>query len=177
LPKGFTLIELMVVIMILGLLAGAAAWMMTDQLAAGSRDHAVGQISAADRMARLAAAAGGGDTRLEIDLDRGRFVRLERPADGAAHAPGHPVALPDDFTIKRVMLALPSGISEVFSGRVSIEYSTEGTSCSYAIELDAADRSVWLLVSGLTGQTLVQEEAGHVETLLALLATGRVDPS
>ena len=175
--KGFTLIEVMVVVMILGLLAGAAAWMMTDQLAASSETHAVGQVCGADRLARLAARANGGATRLRIDLDRGVLVRLGRQADAPEVTRSNPVALPDGFTIQHVSVALPSGVSESFNGAVSIEYSADGTSCSYAIELAGPDETFWLVVSGLTGQTLVEQEVRHVETLFALLATGRADPS
>ncbi|MFP4354512.1 MAG: prepilin-type N-terminal cleavage/methylation domain-containing protein [Phycisphaerae bacterium] len=175
--RGFTLIEVMAVVMVLAVLAGAAAWTMTEQLRSRRSLTAIEQLTGADRTARLAARSNGGSTRLEIDLDAGLSVRYDQPEGALAARRAHPIQLPDGTEMRRVWLHLPSGKVEVRHGRVSIPYSTEGSSPTYAIELARADQAQWLVVAGLTGQTFLQQETHHVEALFTLLAAGRTDPA
>lgn len=193
---GFTLIEVMAVVALLGLLAGAVVWSMTDEAKRWSRADAAGQIAHADRRARIAARRLGRPCALRFDLDRQVVYRVTLDVAGT-EAPGHVLALPVGHRIDRIVFARAA--SSTFgpggpaargkdSGVVDVAYSTAGRSASYAVRLVSADRSGgrnapagsddggrWLVFAGLTGQMVLDHDDDEVDNLFAALATGRPD--
>ncbi len=185
-PRAFTLIELMAVVLLLGLLAGAVAWSLAENVEAAGRADAVGRVVQADCLARMAARRLGRPSVLRIDLEAQRLWRVT-PAPGGPAGPGaetsHPVDVPAGYRIDRVAVADAAATRD--AGIVEIAYSTGGRSASYALRLVRADRDEtpagadapgpWLVVAGLTGHVSLNHDEADVDNLLALLAAGRPD--
>ncbi len=178
---GFTLIEVMAVVMLLGLLAGATIWLMTRQARQSQQDLAVIRITGADRDARLAARRTRPQCLLRFDLDRQEIYRLRRDPAGR-ETRTHRVSFPAGFRVARVLIAEAetAGPSTSFrrgesTGLVEIPFSPAGRSPTYAVALESEHNRTWLIVSGLTGQTSLEENDKTVENLFATLATGRPD--
>jgi prepilin-type N-terminal cleavage/methylation domain-containing protein len=181
--RGFTFIEVMVVVLLLGILAGAAAWYMTEQVQRSSRESAVGQLAYADRMARLRARRLGQEYVLRFDLDQQTVRRYEK-RDGVTVRPGHGLNVPVRCRIDRVRTTGLAGEGvpgesaqpgQHASGTVDIVYSRDGRSATYALRLVARDKAVWVVFSGLTGQVTLRDHEDQIDNLFTLLATGRPD--
>lgn len=190
---AFTLIEVMAVVLLLGLLAGATVWLMADDARRASRAEAMARLAHADRTARLAARRLGRPCVLRCDL---AAQRLRRVVGGAKdeEAVSHAVELPAGYRIARITLPSAPGRSprargvetghDVETGTVDIAYSTAGRSPSYAVRLDfEGDRSRrpdedagrWMVVAGLTGQVMVVQNEKEVDNLFQALAGRRPD--
>lgn len=180
--RAFTLLEMMAVVTLLGLLAGATAWSLAADARKSSRAKCVADIAHADRMARLAAQQGGQACRLQMDLTRQRICRLIGPAENAQ--PAHAMAAPKGCRIDRVVTA--SGAAGDELDAPTIAFSSGGRSDSYAVHVvfeeplagesaaDGLGQSVWIVFAGLTGQaTLVNDE----DELNKLFAPERPDAS
>jgi prepilin-type N-terminal cleavage/methylation domain-containing protein len=183
---GFTLIEIMAVVTLLGLLAGATAWSLAEDARASSRAKVVADLAHADRMARLTAQCAGRPCGLRFDLKEQSFQRVAGP--GEVPEPAHVTTLPKGFRIERMVTAAGDSADETPPGSAGSEttawYSRAGGSGSYALLLafedgpsgklsseSLAGSSVWLVFAGVTGQlTLVRNEA-EVENLFAQLAS------
>ena len=172
---AFTLIEIIAVVAVIGLLAGATALSLGDSAGRARRADAVSTIAHADRMARLAGERLGRPCVLHYDLDDQRIVR-ELPGAGVMAA-SHPIALGRDVWIDRLVTAgsvnRPPRTHE--SGDVAVAVSTAGRSETYAVRLAFDDGQTWLVFAGLTGQMTVIEHDEQVDNLVRLLATGRSD--
>ncbi len=192
---GFTLIEVMAVVALLGLLAGAVVWSMTDEAKRWSREDAVGRIAHADRRARIAARRLGRPCVLRFDLDRQVVCRVVFDDDGT-EMPGHVLDLPVGHRIDRVVFARAASSALVpggpaargkESGVVDVACSTAGRSASYALRLVSGSGTAprgapagrgdgrWLVFAGLTGQMVLDCEDDEVDNLFAVLETGRPD--
>lgn len=190
---AFTLIEVMAVVALLGLLAGATVWLMADDARRASRAEAAATIAHADRTTRLAARRLGAPCVLRCDLDAQRLRRVVGgPRD--EQDPSHAVELPVGYRIARITLPSVPGCSprargveprfDTGSGVVDIPYSTAGRSPTYAVRIDFEgdqsrrsdeDAGRWLLVAGLTGQVMVVNDEEEVDNLFRTLARGRPD--
>jgi prepilin-type N-terminal cleavage/methylation domain-containing protein len=177
---GFTLIEVMAVVALLGLLAGAVAWSMAADARRSSQTAAVMQVAHADRMARLAAGCLGRACVLQFDLHRGRMVRFD--GTGRERQESHSLYLPTGWRIERMVLpaermrgsglSWPAGGRTIDGGEVDVAFSYDGRSPSYALLLadEGDDGRVWLVFSGLTGQMIQCEDENEVHNLFAPIA-------
>ena len=193
--SGFTLIEMMAVVTLLGLLAAVTVWSLGDDVRRSSRGSLVAAINHADRLGRLASRRFGKQCVLRFDLDKQQISRLFPSGQGDTAA-GHMLRLPTGYRIERVVTALPfAAVSDsgqawgaVDSGMADIVCSTAGRSVSYAVGLtfpggatgqDAGDElaggEIWLVFSGLTGEMTLVHDEDAVDNLFTLLATGRPD--
>lgn len=194
---GFTLIEVMVVVVLIGLLAGAAAVSLTGDLDRATHEDVIGRLTYADAQARMAGRRLGPAT-LRIDLDQ-QAIWLVTPDDQSAQPrPGHVMRLGEGYTIREVMWIDPEPMAAKTTrprrrvsrqaGRVEIAFSSEGLSRTYALRLegpatdepggaagDSARRSTWLLFAGMTGQVMSTDEPEPIDKLLAELARTRPD--
>ena len=166
---AFTLIELMAVVTLLGLTAGAVAWKFTENVRASGRDTAINRVIRADRMARLAARHLGRPCSLQLDMARQRLSRLTPSERGAAAEESHPIAL-SGCRLDRVVAG-----EAVSVGTAAISYSTAGHSPSYAVRLTFRQGSVWLVFCGMTGQAIRIDNEREAHNLLARLATAGHD--
>ncbi len=178
---GFTLLEMMAVVVLLGLLAGAVGWSMAQDARRAARTDAVGQIGHADRLARLAAQRFGRPCVLRIDLREQTLRRIEYGPNAQPEA-AHTVTLSKSQRIAEVLvgrstarLGNASRPPAVTSGAVDVAYSRDGRSASYAIRLASGGTQQWLIVSGLTGQITIEEYGKDIHNLLRPGATRRPD--
>lgn len=189
--RGFTLIEIMAVVVLMGLLAGGVAWSLAGESQRMTRGEVVSKLSNADATARLAAKRLGPAT-LRIDLDTQQVWVVTREAGSAEPRPGHSMMLPPGYRIDEVSWVDPvestgdRGVmrrQDVVSGRVDLPVSSGGLGRTYVLKLvgpgtdpetgeliEDSEQATWLLVSGLTGQVTVEDEPETIDNLLALLA-------
>jgi prepilin-type N-terminal cleavage/methylation domain-containing protein len=174
--SAFTLLEVMAVVALLGLLAGAVAWSLAGAARRGARADAVGQIAHADRRARLAARRLGKPCVLRFDLKHQRVRRLDE-GQGGRREEAHALRLSKGYRIDRIVIPSRSGTKTVACGLLDVAYAPGGRSISYAVRLVRVDsaEAVWLVLCGLTGQVVRHHDESEVYNLFAALAEGRPD--
>jgi len=171
--RAFTLLELLCVVAIVALLSGAVS------LALGRRSHpanmlaAVQQIKYADSIARAGTQRSGKSMRIEFDVEKQVVTLL---AGDENHTVTHRSYFGQPIRLNRVWkkVAESSDDASVLSTgqSVQIEYSTDGFSPTYALELVMDSQSRWIVVSGLTGTF---EEFGSEGDVLAIAKLGMTD--
>lgn len=193
--RGFTLLEMMAVVVLVGILATATAMSLADQSQRATRADAIGRLTDADRSARLAAKRLGPST-LRIDLDQQRLWLVTPDAQSDKARPGHSMQLPSGFRITQVTwletreTSTPGNstrkrIAEQ-RGLVELPISSAGISRTYAMRLTgpptkelaeqgATEQTTWLVVSGMTGQTTLYDETRSIDNLFEPLASARPD--
>ena len=158
---AFTLIEVMAVIVLLGLMAGAVTWSFARNVRGASRETAMSQVMRADRMARLAARRFGRPCVLRIDIGAQRVWRVVEVGSRIEKSPATSVS---GCRLDRIAIA--GAVAD--SGIVDVPYSTAGHSASYGIRLVRQDWRGWLIFCGLTGQATVIENEQEAQNLLSL---------
>jgi len=190
---GFTLIEVMIVVALLGLLAGATAFSMADSVGRASRAEVIGKLRHTDSMARAAASRLGEPCVLEFDLAEQSLRRISSDGKGSERLAGHVLHVQELYRIDRVVMPLSAapnqerlGGGSVFAnvdhGKARVFVSASGRSVSYAVRLmtkneatDGSREEAWVLFSGLTGQMTRMKNEEEVEQLFTALASGRPD--
>lgn len=194
---GFTLIEVMAVVALIGLLAAATAWSLADDAQRARHDDVIDRLTHTDELARAAARRMGPRT-LHFDLERQR-VWVQGPADSSGRPRStHALTMPSGFRIEQVLWLDPDmgsvnqkGQRETIvesAGEVQVPISPEGISHTYAIKLNGPEpagqrlskneqtkQDTWLLFSGLTGQITSDLDEYEIETLMSMLANARPD--
>src|SRR5206468_6481684 len=123
--RGFTLIEMMAVVIIMALLATAAALSFARPMRVARARDAVDQVRSLDASARQFARRFGRPIEIVFDLSNGKLARRER--DSIAFQ----TSLPRGCHIDEVRSA-----GQSFSlGEASIPCAASGMSCSYAVHL------------------------------------------
>ena len=181
--RGFSLMETLVVVALLGLFAGGTLWTARTAL-----DRRAGAAAAAalarldrdarrlaetaghDRLARLVAgeppwaAAAAGPVVLEWSLSD-QEARLWAPA-GGDNSPREAVRLPATLELREVWVA-GAERNPRRSGAAAVRFGPEPP--TYAVELREAGVSRWVLVAGLTGQRTVFDTRRGVEGVIGAL--------
>lgn len=170
---GFTFIEVIAVVTLLGVLAGGVMWAMAGDVSRASKEDAIQKLTHADRTARLAARRLGSPFALRIDLDRQRLRR--EPLGNTDHPRSTAVTLRGGYRIDRVVL--PDDDHE--KGGMSIPVSTGGRSATYAVRFapprDAMNAGqtqaepVWLVIAGLTGEVTRGYDDQEIDNLFNAL--------
>lgn len=195
---GFTLMEVMAVVALIGLLAAATAWSMADSAQQARRSDVIDRLRFADQGARIGARRLGPSV-LCFDLTNQRvWVTLPGERRDTTVA-GHAMKLGRGYRIERVSWVDPTRASRrggdasrsirvETNGLVELPISSAGLSRAYAIKLvgpadnegqqnnsEQTERASWLLVSGLTGQVTIENDEEAIETTLQALADARPD--
>lgn len=155
---GFTLWELLVVIVILGLLATAVLFRLSSLTNRARFQGALGHVTDLEALVRQDARQHGRANRLEWELGTNR-VTSQRGTVSRTETLGA------DVLIRRIMT--PQQNRSV--GRAVIDYTTMGTSPTYAVELVSSPTSataVWLLFVGTTGIVQPLETEREVQQLV-----------
>ena len=195
--RAFTLIEVIAVIVLIGMIAGAAAWSMTRDVRRATRADAIRRITHADRMTRLAAQRLGQPFRLRFNLDEQRIRRTTTEGPNRDKTT-RTLNLPRGFRIAQILaprtpddasLTGQTALERHRTGTTTIRYSTAGRSVTYAVHLtagnpradtddtnDPALGDAWLVFSGLTGQATQAQNRDAIEDLFNTLREGRPDP-
>ena len=167
--KGFSLIELTAVLLIMAVAAAAVTLRLQGPLRRATAADVVGRIGQFDRLTRAEARRYDRALRINVDLATGSITRTGEDPGGQAAAA---VGLPQGFWIARLMVR----DRQVTAGGVSIRCSRAGLTPSYALLLaDPAGGRRWLLVAGLTGQVLEMEDDDAVRNVLASSARPDAD--
>jgi len=165
--KAFSLVELTVVLLIVGLAAAAVALRVRGPLRQAVARDLAGQVAQFDHLTRTQARALDRPLALAVELNRGRLRRTD-PESGQVLGPA--LELPAGCTI--AALRLP-GEPRATAGEVLLHYSRRGLSTTYALCLeDVARVRHWLLVAGLTGQVETEIEEREVERIVEALESG-----
>lgn len=162
---GFTLIEVIAVLVIVALLSGLAATVVLRTRQKVSRESVVERVVAYERAARAFAKRHGEPLRLVFTEET-----LEQAfADEETQTPPMPtLRVPKGYELQ---LLRPDGMEE----DEAIEVSAEGRSRTYALRLRSeseADR--WVVFAGLTGEPRVIEDEAEVDSILAVLSAPRL---
>ncbi|HEY7115769.1 MAG TPA: type II secretion system protein [Tepidisphaeraceae bacterium] len=156
--RGFTLIEVMIAVVILGILAGATALAFTGPLHRARTVEAIEQLRYLDASARDLARRTGRSVTLAFDLSENILERRDRPGGPAVFRANIPSPLRID--------AVWRGRQRITDGQAQIAVSPLALSETYAVKLAAPQGERWLLVSGLSGQTKVLNDDAQVESIL-----------
>lgn len=172
---GFTLVELMVVVVIVGLMVGVAATKLDFMVPKYRLRGAAREVAGLLKQARSRSAGSGKDVYVEFDLPRGQYwvlVAFPKPVETALE--GDPAALEYQPVLQQ---SLPEGVKFVDiiqgakdrydSGRARLKVSPFGSSAHLIVNLaNADDREMSLRMNGLTGATTFRESRMDVEELL-----------
>ena len=178
-PGAFTLIEVMAVVALLGLLAGATAWVMTEDAQRSSTERVIGQISHLDRMTRFTARRLGRPATLQFDLDAQQIRRQHADGYESHRQTLHTFTMPVDRRVDRIVASAGSGdegrMDTANSGSFDVPYSADGRSSSFAVRLTSVEGERWLVFAGTTGQITLIDDEREVHNLFSMLTTGRPD--
>jgi prepilin-type N-terminal cleavage/methylation domain-containing protein len=185
--RAFTLIEVLAVVALMGLLAGATVWSLAEDVRRSSHAEIVGRIINADHAARLAGQRLGEPCSLLFDL-RTQSVRRVIGNEEGGRQTRTVLKLPPGYRIDCIVLPAAPGASRgpvvvQDSGEARIPFSTGGRSAAYALRLVSRDdspggnadgkvRQEWLVFAGLTGQMTVGLDDDQVNNLFVALEKG-----
>jgi prepilin-type N-terminal cleavage/methylation domain-containing protein len=159
--RAFSLVEVMVVLLILAIVAGAVVLRFEGPVSQTRLRDVVDQVAAFDALSRARAQQQDLPVHVVVDAARGQMTW----ARGKATQDFRPaIQLPTGFAIGQVaVLGRPAE-----SGVVDIPFSRLGLSPSYALRLDGPNgRQQWVLVAGLTGQLLEVSDEKEVGDIFA----------
>ncbi len=165
--RGFTLIELIAVITILGLMAGATGLSLIETARSAALDRTIGMLQQEDERARLAARRLGREVVLRIDLDEQRLQRFTRNPAGELE-PAASRRLPAGTRLTDLLgMDTPADPDPV----IDLVYARGGQTRTFAWQIETEqNQRLWLLTAGLTGQTRTLEDQDLVERWLAIPA-------
>ena len=154
---GFTLVELLAVVVLMSLLSAAATVMVRLPLAKARREHSIAQLRVLDSIARDRAQRGE-LVRLEFDTHQ----RIARLIDHKHRELLSPVVM---GTTQDIVVVVGAG--ERSDSRRHISYDQFGTSRTFAIRVGPPKgTNGWLLILGMTGQTYSVYKRGTVNAII-----------
>ena len=162
---GFSLVELSVVLLLMGIAAGAVALRVEGPIRRAKMETLVTRIEAFDCLTRTQARELDRPLRTVIDAATGELRRTTVDGRDA----GVPLVLPEGFGIGRLWLA----DQEFFSGSVAVSCSRQGLMPTYALLIEGpGGRRTWLLVAGLSGRVTELDDEQAVQNIMDALRQG-----
>ena len=160
--SAFTLLELLLVLVLLGLMAGAATLKLVPLVQTGALEATLKRLEELDRLARHRARSARAASRLVFDFDGGGA----RQVDAAGNASGAPVRL-GRCRLEEVR----THDGRWRSGTCAVNVSPLGLTQTYALRIRGGEGSTrWLLFAGLGGECEVIDDDSKVERVFAPLA-------
>lgn len=166
---AFTLVELMVVLLILALTAGAVTLRLHAQGRAANVADVVDSLKSFDHQSRQLAQRRGQGCLVTWNLAGGAIGRSDLNGkgdwgDGWQAPPGYALA------------ELIVGSQRTDRGRMALPCTGGGQMSSYAVHVvGPKDEGTWLLVAGLSGSGVEVDNAKSAQDILALTLQGRPD--
>lgn len=181
--KGFTLIEVMAVVVLLGLLAGGVMLSLAGDTHRARRADVIDRLTHEDELARLAACRSGSPAILRLDLKAQRLWRVDMlPQEQRL---SHSWQIPASFRVQQVLRPASSAgadaaVMQIDSGIAELPFNSAGCGSSYALHLvpreaAADEKETWLVFAGLTGQCIVMNHESEVRDIFAQLGAPRPD--
>jgi len=165
--KAFSLVEIMVVLVIMAVVAGAVTLRLEGPLKRASMRELVDCVAGFDRLTRVWAREQDRPVTIVVDMAEGELSRVALDGKDEATAVGSALVLPERFEVAEVRTVL--GRNE--GGRAEIPCSRRGFSASYALCLeDDSGMRQWILFAGLTGQMIQADDERQVQTIFEALA-------
>ncbi|MGI9472561.1 MAG: pilus assembly FimT family protein [Rubripirellula sp.] len=155
---AFTLIELVIVIVIMAILSTLAVVSLRGTMDRYLISQAAETVERFDARARRDASRMRQPIRAAIDRNRKRLT-IDTPGPGNAK-----YHLLNRVEIGKVRLSRRVTVGNQFK----IQFSREGASPTYAVELRRGEMSQWLLVLGTSGQIVPLRNEGEVDAILSL---------
>ena len=146
--RGFTLLEMLAVILLIGIAAAAVSVSVTQGLASARINAASSELAAALRAARAQAIVKGAQQNFDVDTRSETYLNLKR----------QPVALPKG--LKLSMTSAKDDQPNDHTGR--IRFFPDGSSTGGRITLASGKREWHIDVSWLTGEVRVVDTATAV---------------
>jgi prepilin-type N-terminal cleavage/methylation domain-containing protein len=166
--RGFTLIEIMVAVVILGLLTGAVVLTFAAPVNRARMVEAVEELSYLDASTRQWARQSGRAAELRIGLDDGVLERREGRA--GYRQTMFRATIPAPLRIAAVRTA---DASREDSGEVVLPVSWTGASPSYAVKIAGPEGARWVLVAGLSGEVRTLSDDAQVDSIFAAINPSR----
>lgn len=173
--RGFTLVELMVVVVIVGLMVGVAATRLDFMVPKYRLRGAAREVAGLFKAARSRAAGSGKDVYVEIDLPRGLYwmlVAFPKAAEGIEAAdpkaleyqPVQQQALPEGVKFVDVIQGAQERID---TGRARMRVTPFGSSAHLIVNMkNADDREISVKMNGFTGSITFFEGRMEAEAIL-----------
>jgi prepilin-type N-terminal cleavage/methylation domain-containing protein len=164
--RGFSLIEVAVVVLILGIMAGAVTLRMAGPLNKANLDTITAEAGSFDHLARTTAREQNRPVRLVVDM--GEPSLRAAGEDGQSLGPAY--ILPSGCKLAKLYL----GNQTFYSGQTAIQCSRLGHTATYGLEIETSNsQRRWLLVAGLTGQIVECENEAEIRGILDAAAATR----
>ena len=160
--QGFTLIELVVVMILIALLSGIVVYSIRGHIESASVARAVDHLESLDR--RLRAEARKTQSPVSLSVHRnGKSVHASSSANLESAGIQRDTKLPK--LVELNSLRIGSGSRSNAGG--TIEFNRRGQSPSYAFEVKSnSGSSAWLVTLGLSGQHIRCKTEAEVDALL-----------
>jgi prepilin-type N-terminal cleavage/methylation domain-containing protein len=165
--SGLTLIELLVVLAILGFVAATVTVQLNGRLGNALLTQALSQWEFTDNQLRSHASKLGAPLTLQIEVGTNKLHFSLDPEDDRGRTTR---TLGRGIRVSRIQTAT----QEITYGPASINFSGQGASETYFVELAGARGTRRLLVAGVTGQVTELTNEEDVEELLAGLLPSSV---
>lgn len=166
--RGFTLIEILVVLVITSLLAAAVTFKLWEPLRVATAADVCEQVETFDHWARTRARHSADPVKLVFEVGRGEAMRKE----AIDSTPTQRLRLARGWIIERLWV---EG-QESSSGEVEIELSACGYTPTYAIRLEGPEGVVrWLIVAGMGGDVTKVTDDAQAQTILEAIGPDGAD--
>jgi prepilin-type N-terminal cleavage/methylation domain-containing protein len=156
---GFTLVEIMIVVLLMAMLASAAALSMNGPLTSARAADAAEMVSSFDAAVRIYARRYHSGAQIVFDLSAGKISRRQKHDNLDDHAS---TFLPSGFSIDEIRQA--QHLASV--GETHINVSAMGLSPSYAVHLLGPRSDQWLVFAGLSGQVRQVNNEAAIDAIL-----------
>jgi prepilin-type N-terminal cleavage/methylation domain-containing protein len=165
--RGFTLIEVMAAVIVMGLLTGMVVLAFAGPVNRARMVEAVEQVTYLDSSSRQYARRTG--RAVEIRMDLGEGV-LERRAGSLGVV--FRTSVPAPVRIEAVRTA---NARREESGEIVVPVSGLGVSRTYAVKLVGPEGQRWVVVAGLSGEVRVLTDDAQVDSIFAAVSAARRD--
>ena len=172
--RGFTLVEVMAVVVVMALLAGAAVLSFVGPLRRATAREAVDRVASFDESCRRYAKRFDRDGEMVFSLADGtmalRPAGIARNGGGGGRGGGgpQPARLPPGVRFNRFRVAGEHARNAGF-GEVSVPCSSLGAGVTYAVELAGPGIDRWLVIAGLGGGATEVSDEREVDRIFAVL--------
>jgi len=162
--RGFSLIEITIVLVILSIAAGAVALRIAPAMRRANMDELVREMGDFDRLTRLYARRHDRAVRIVLDTSVGQLRRIDPIT---LEQLGRAMDLPNGFAISSMRIRT----GEVWGSAVGVHCSRNGMTPSYAMLLHGPGRrEQWVMFAGLGGRLVTVDDTRELQKIMGCAA-------